>query len=94
MISGKWKPRIIHELLRETKRFGELQRLLPGISRHVLTTQLRKLEADHLVERTVYPTVTPKVEYSLTDFGGSLEPVLEQLIGVGERFILLQRELT
>jgi DNA-binding HxlR family transcriptional regulator len=91
MISGKWKPRIIHELFQGTKRFGELQRLLPGISRHVLTTQLRELEADNLVERTVYPTVPPKVEYSLTDFGRSLEPVLEQLVGVGERYILMQR---
>jgi DNA-binding HxlR family transcriptional regulator len=68
MISGKWKPRIIHELFRGTKRFGELQRLLPGISRHVLTTQLRELETDNIVERTVYPTVPPKVEYRLTDF--------------------------
>ncbi|AGA57211.1 MAG: transcriptional regulator [Thermobacillus sp.] len=91
MISGKWKPRIIHELLGQTRRFSELQRLIPGMSRHVLTTQLRELEADNIVERTVYPTVPPKVEYSLTDFGRSLEPVLEQLVGVGERYISLRK---
>jgi len=53
MISGKWKPRIIFELLRQTRRFGELQRLIPGISRHVLATQLRELEACHIVDAHV-----------------------------------------
>lgn len=91
-ISGKWKPRIYYELLRGTRRFGELQRLIPGVSRHVLTVQLREMEADGLVERTVYPSVPPKVEYALTDFGRSLEPVLEQMVRVGERYIAMQRK--
>ena len=57
----------------------------------MLTTQLRELEADRIVARTVYPAVPPKVEYSLTDFGRSLEPVLEQLVGVGERYMLSRK---
>lgn len=94
MISGKWKPRIIFELLQQTRRFGELQRLIPGISRHVLTTQLRELEACNIVKRTAYLTVPLKVEYSLTEFGKSLEPLLEQMIGVGEYYISLQKNKT
>ncbi|RIX49356.1 transcriptional regulator [Paenibacillus nanensis] len=91
MISGKWKPRIIFELLRQTRRFGELQRLISGISRHVLTTQLRELEECNIVKRTAFLTIPPKVEYSLTDFGKSLEPILEQMIKVGEHYISIQK---
>jgi DNA-binding HxlR family transcriptional regulator len=91
MISGKWKPRIIFELLRQTRRFGELQRLIPGVSRHVLTVQLRELEESGVVKRTVYSTIPPKVEYTLTDFGKRLEPVLEQMVGLGEQYIALQK---
>ncbi|MCJ8012953.1 helix-turn-helix transcriptional regulator [Paenibacillus sp. KQZ6P-2] len=93
-ISGKWKPRIIYELLQETRRFGELQRLIPDVSRHVLTTQLRELEKDGIVNRTAFLTMPPKVEYSLTDFGKSLEPILEQMIKVGEHYISLQKNET
>ncbi|WP_235828150.1 winged helix-turn-helix transcriptional regulator [Brevibacillus migulae] len=74
MISGKWKPKILYELFQQTRRFGELQRRIPGISRHVLTTQLRELEANKIIKRTPFMTVPPKVEYSITDFGKSLEP--------------------
>jgi len=91
MISGKWKPRIIFELLQQTRRFGELKRLISGISRHVLTTQLRELEECNIVKRTVFLSVPLKVEYSLTDFGKSLEPILEQMIKVGEHYISLQK---
>jgi DNA-binding HxlR family transcriptional regulator len=91
MISGKWKPRIIYELLQQTRRFGEIQRLIPGVSRHVLTTQLRELEVGGIVKRTAYLTMPPKVEYTLTDFGKSLEPILEQMIKVGEHYISLRK---
>jgi len=91
MISGKWKPRIMHELLKGKRRFGELHRLIPQVSRHVLTTQLRELENSGIIERTIYPQIPPKVEYSLTNFGKSLEPVLEQLNVLGEQFIHVQK---
>ncbi|MDF2681656.1 MAG: putative transcriptional regulator [Brevibacillus sp.] len=92
MISGKWKPKILYVLFQQTRRFGELQRLIPDISRHVLTTQLRELEANKIIKRTAFLTVPPKVEYSLTDFGKSLEPILEQLIRVGEHYISFQKK--
>ncbi|MGF9905343.1 winged helix-turn-helix transcriptional regulator [Brevibacillus porteri] len=92
LMSGKWKPRIIYELLKDKRRFGELQRLIPEVSRQVLTVQLRELENSEIVARYVYPTVPPKVEYSLTDFGKSLAPILEQMIGVGEQYITRQKK--
>lgn len=91
MVSGKWKPKIIYELLQHTRRFGELQRRISGVSRHVLTIQLRELEKSGVVQRTVFHTIPPKVEYSLTEFGKSLKPILEQMIIVGEHVISLQK---
>ena len=76
IIGGKWKVLILYHLLPETRRFNELQRLLPEITQRMLTLQLRELEADGIVHREVYPQVPPKVEYSLTDFGRTLEPVI------------------
>ncbi|MFP3391636.1 winged helix-turn-helix transcriptional regulator [Brevibacillus sp. SIMBA_040] len=90
IISGKWKPRIFYELLQQTRRFGELHRLIPEVSRQVLTMQLRELEKSEIVSRTVYPSVPPKVEYALTEFGKSLAPILEQMIKVGEHYISKQ----
>ncbi len=87
MVSGKWKPRILYALQQRTKRFGELQREVAGVSRHVLTTQLRELEASGLIHRQVYGQVPPKVEYSLTELGNSLTPILEQMIKIGEHYI-------
>lgn len=92
MISSKWKPQIIYELLQDTKRFGELQRCIAGISRHVLTKQLRELEEAGIAQRTVFPSVPPKVEYSLTEFGRGLEPILAQMRTVGEHYIALRKE--
>ncbi|MGG2129896.1 helix-turn-helix domain-containing protein [Bacillus sp. S2(2024)] len=92
MISGKWKTQIIYELFQQTRRFGELHRLIPHVSRHVLTVQLRELEKSGIVQRTVFPSVPPKVEYALTDFGKSLEPILEQMIVVGEHYITLRKK--
>lgn len=76
VIGGKWKSVIIFHLLDGTKRFNELKRLNSGITQRMLTLQLRELEADGIVHREVYPVVPPKVEYSLTDFGFSLKPIV------------------
>lgn len=75
----KWKILIIRDLLEGTKRFGELKKSVKGITQKVLTAKLRDLEEDNLVERHVYPQTPPKVEYTLTDVGYSLRPVIEAL---------------
>lgn len=86
VIGGRWKGVVLHWLLEEKKRFGELRRQLPNCSARVLTLQLRELEEDGLVKRTVYAEVPPRVEYELTAFGRSLEPVLRGLKEWGERY--------
>lgn len=85
VIGGKWKILVIFNLLAGTKRFGELRRLVPGITQKMLTQQLRELEDDGIVRRRVYPQVPPKVEYSLTALGRDLEPVFGQLCRWGQR---------
>jgi DNA-binding HxlR family transcriptional regulator len=77
IIGGKWKPIILYYLKEETQRFGELQRLIPHITKKMLTQQLRELEQDEIIVRQVYHQVPPKVEYSLSKYGKSLKPVLE-----------------
>ena len=80
VIGGKWKPLILWFLEKfSTLRFGQLQHLIPDITHKVLTKQLRELEEDQLIERKVYPEVPPKVEYSITDNGREIIPVLEML---------------
>lgn len=86
VVGGKWKLVILEHLSGGVRRFGELQRELPAITARMLTRQLRELEADHLVQRTVYAQVPPKVEYRLTDAGRSLEPLLAQLRAWGEHY--------
>jgi DNA-binding HxlR family transcriptional regulator len=86
VIGGKWKVIILWHLQDGVKRFGELQRLVKGISQKMLTQELRDLEHSGLVGRKVYPVVPPKVEYSLTETGWSLKPVLEQLCEWGEAY--------
>jgi DNA-binding HxlR family transcriptional regulator len=78
-LGGKWQFWILHQLLSGTKRFGELRRLLPEVSRQMLTIQLRELEQMGFLRRHAYEEVPPKVEYSLTDLGWSLEPFLRQM---------------
>lgn len=79
VIGGKWKLVILRHLLEGTKRFGELDKALPGITPRMLTRQLRELETDGLVLRTVYQQVPPKVEYSVTAIGESLRTITDQL---------------
>jgi DNA-binding HxlR family transcriptional regulator len=79
ILGGKWKPLILFHLLEETKRFGELQRLMPQVTREMLTQHLRQLEADGIIHRQVYQQVPPKVEYSLTDIGRTLTPILQDM---------------
>ena len=92
MISDKWKVLIVRELMIKTCRFNELQRLLFGISQKVLTAHLRTMEANGLVHREVFAQVPPKVEYSLTPLGKSLEPVLDAMLQWGQQFILTQNK--
>lgn len=79
IIGGKWKPVIIWHLGKKTMRFNELKRALPNITQKMLTQQLRALEESRLINRVIYNQIPPKVEYSLTDYGKSLLPVLSDL---------------
>lgn len=83
IIGGKWKPLIIYYLMDGTKRFGELQRCMPEVTRRMLTKHLRELEDDGIVHREVYKEVPPKVEYSLTQFGRTLQPLLDMMVKWG-----------
>ena len=86
LISDKWKVLILRDLLPGTRRFGELKRSLGGVSQKVLTAQLRQMEDSGLLTRTGYPEVPPRVEYTLTELGASLRPVLEALRDWGEEY--------
>ncbi len=88
IIGGKWKMLIMWHLGKEgTKRFGELKSMMPGITQRMLVSQLRELEEDQIVHRKVYPVVPPKVEYSLTEHGRSLMPILESLDVWGKNYM-------
>ncbi len=95
MIGGKYKPLILDSLIRKgTRRFGELMREMSGVSQRTLTNQLRELENDGLILRTVYAEVPPKVEYSVTEKGLSLSTILELMCEWGEKHIDERFELT
>ena len=79
MLSGKWKLEIMWLLHQRVHRFGELRKAIPGITQHMLTAQLRELEADGLISRTVYAEVPPRVEYEMTDKARGLGPTMEAL---------------
>ena len=89
-LGGKWKPLIVYFLRSGTKRFSELRRLIPEATQQMLTQQLRQLERDGVVTRTVYPVVPPKVEYALTGLGRQLEPILDLLERWGNDLEALQ----
>lgn len=77
VIGGRWKPVILFKLMEEgVLRFGELRKLIPGVTQKMLTSQLRELEADGVIERKVYPEVPPKVEYRITSYGLTLSDIL------------------
>jgi Predicted transcriptional regulators len=86
LIGNKWKLLIIRNLLANTLRFNELLKGLPGISQKVLTDNLRSLEANGLVKRTVYPEVPPRVEYSLTELGHSLNSLFKSIADWGNLY--------
>ena len=86
LISDKWKVLIIRDLLPGTKRFGELKKSIGSVSQKVLTSQLRQMEESGLLIRTVFPEVPPRVEYTLTELGHSLKPVLDALWNWGEEY--------
>ncbi|MHB8130620.1 MAG: winged helix-turn-helix transcriptional regulator [Mobilitalea sp.] len=93
IIAGKWKLTILWLLSNKTRRFNELQRLLPSISRGILTRQLRELEIDSLIHREVYKEVPPKVEYSLTKIGESFIPVLQRIAEWGGQYEKMKFDL-
>lgn len=86
LISDKWKVLILRDLLPGTRRFGELKRSVGGVSQKVLTSQLRQMEDSGLLKRTVYPEVPPRVEYTLTELGYSLKPVLDAMQAWGQDY--------
>jgi DNA-binding HxlR family transcriptional regulator len=85
VIGGRWKVLILYQLFQGVKRFSELQRALKGITQKMLTQQLREMERDGIVQRTVYPQVPPKVEYRLTPLGETLKPVVGAMCRWGVR---------
>jgi DNA-binding HxlR family transcriptional regulator len=85
IIGGKWKPSLLFHLEGRTRRFCELQRLIPGLTKKMLTQHLRELERDGIVHRKVFAEVPPHVEYSLTRHGESLKPILKLMSAWGTR---------
>ncbi|MCC3374933.1 helix-turn-helix domain-containing protein [Cohnella sp. REN36] len=93
VLGGKWKPTILWHLLDATRRFSELEKLIPDITQKMLAQHLRELEADGVVTRTVYPTVPPKVEYSLSEYGMTIVPVMEAMCSWGNRHQTMERPM-
>jgi DNA-binding HxlR family transcriptional regulator len=87
IIGGKWKAVILWHLCHKTLRFSQLQRRLPEVTQKMLTQQLRELERDGMVHRQVYAEVPPRVEYSLTTEGRTLQPILAQMCEWGKTYV-------
>lgn len=85
VIGGKWKAILLWHISQQTYRFNELSRLVSGITQKMLTQELREMESDGLIRRKIYPVVPPKVEYSITRYGRTLEPVLKSMAIWGEK---------
>jgi DNA-binding HxlR family transcriptional regulator len=94
LIGGRWKVLILRELFRGTQRFGQLHRSIRGITQKMLTQQLRELEHDGLISRTVYAEVPPRVEYSLTARGQSLKPILAAMHKWGGEFVAQEKAVS
>ena len=86
-IGGKWKPIIIFMIRNGANRFGIMQRSIEGISKQMLTKQLRELEADGILDRTIYAEIPPRVEYSITDYGETLMPIIDSMSAWGREQI-------
>lgn len=86
LISDKWKVLILRDLLQGTKRFGELKKSIGHVSQKVLTSQLRQMEESGLLTRKIYTEVPPRVEYTLTDVGYSLKPIMDAMWAWGEEY--------
>ena len=86
LIGDKWKVLIIRDLMTGTKRFSELMKSVTGITQKVLTSHLRSMEADGLLTRKVYPEVPPRVEYTLTETGFSLRPIMDSIVAWGNGY--------
>lgn len=87
LIGGKYKAVILWHLMNRTLRYSELHKRMPNATDKMLTQQLRELEKDGLISRTVYPVVPPKTEYNLTDFGKSLVPILDEMCSWGKKYL-------
>ena len=87
VIGGKWKGIILYHLRSDVRRFNELRRLIPNVTQRMLTKQLRELEADQIIHRKIFQEIPPKVEYSLTDFGLTLTPILQTIQAWGIEYI-------
>ena len=87
VLGGKWKLLILSYLLNESRRYGELRRLMPEITEKMLIQELRELETDGIVARTVHQTVPPRVDYSLTGQGQRVRPVFAELLGWGQQYL-------
>jgi DNA-binding HxlR family transcriptional regulator len=93
LIGGKWKILILHLINNDINRFGKMTMMLKDISKQMLTTQLRELENDELIERKIYPEIPPRVEYFLTEKGKSLLPIIELMKIWGDENLLPKVEL-
>lgn len=88
VIGGKWKILVLYLIFNDINRFGKMSMILKDISKQMLTTQLRELEEDGIIERTIYPEIPPRVEYSLTEKGKDLLPVFEAMKVWGDEYFL------
>ena len=92
LIGNKWKLLILRDLMARPWRFNEMQRSIPGISQKVLTENLRALETDGIITRTVFPEVPPRVEYALSELGDSMRPIIQAMEAWGRGYQQMVRE--
>jgi DNA-binding HxlR family transcriptional regulator len=90
IIGGKWKLLILHLISNDINRFGKMSMILKDISKQMLTTQLRELESDGIVERKIYAEIPPRVEYFLTEKGKTLQPIITMMANWGNEYLLKQ----